>query len=112
MSSAERLTIAKVDAALRLAAGAQSGCAGNGCRCAGVPAAGDARLAARLLPLVAELDVRLQQVLKQRYGLSGESPQTLQAIGDKLNRTRERVRQIQNAALGKLLVLAQANERG
>ena len=42
-------------------------------------------------------------VITLRYGLNGDNPKTLQAIGLKLNRTRERIRQIQDTALTQLL---------
>ena len=47
---------------------------------------------------------REQRVITLRFGLDGEDEQTLEAIGRELNLTRERVRQIENEALGKLRV--------
>jgi RNA polymerase sigma factor (sigma-70 family) len=41
-------------------------------------------------------------VLDHRYGLGGGSPETLKAIGDALNLTRERIRQIELAAVAKI----------
>ncbi len=41
-------------------------------------------------------------VLTERYGIKGEKPKTLEAIGKKLGVTRERVRQIEKAALTKI----------
>ncbi len=50
------------------------------------------------------LEMREQIVLKMRYGLDkGGELYTLQAIGKKLKLTRERVRQIERAALDKVL---------
>ena len=43
-----------------------------------------------------------REVLKLRYGLNGEEPLTLEAIGNKYNLTRERIRQIENKALNKI----------
>jgi RNA polymerase sigma factor (sigma-70 family) len=43
-----------------------------------------------------------RDVLRLRFGLSGEEPMTLEAIGRKLGVTRERVRQIEAAALQRL----------
>ncbi len=52
--------------------------------------------------LISVLNEKEQLVLKQRYGLFGESAKTLAAIGDSLGITRERVRQIQVSAIKKL----------
>ena len=43
-----------------------------------------------------------RDVLGWRFGLSGEAPMTLEAIGRKIGVTRERVRQIEAAALERL----------
>ena len=51
---------------------------------------------------MAQLDQREQKVLRHRYGLEGTKPQTLSAIGDDLNVSRERVRQLQERAIKKL----------
>jgi len=45
---------------------------------------------------------RDRSVVTERYGLSGEKPKTLEAIGKDLGITRERVRQIEKAATLKL----------
>ncbi|MFQ5789136.1 MAG: RNA polymerase sigma factor RpoD/SigA [Acidobacteriota bacterium] len=42
------------------------------------------------------------EVIRLRFGLSGEEPRTLQAIGERLHISRERVRQIESQALTKL----------
>ncbi len=52
-----------------------------------------------LLNLISE---RESNILKMRFGLGYDNPLTLKEIGQKLNLTRERVRQIQNEALKKL----------
>jgi DNA-directed RNA polymerase sigma subunit (sigma70/sigma32) len=41
-------------------------------------------------------------VLRRRFGLDGDPPATLEAIGQALRLTRERVRQIEAAGLRKL----------
>ncbi|MXY19342.1 MAG: sigma-70 family RNA polymerase sigma factor, partial [Synechococcus sp. SB0664_bin_36] len=53
-----------------------------------------------------QLDQREQRVLRQRYGLEGNTPQTLSAIGHDLKVSRERVRQLQERAIKKLKAYA------
>jgi RNA polymerase primary sigma factor len=48
------------------------------------------------------LDDREQTVLVLRYGLDDKAPRTLSDVGEHLGITRERVRQIETRALGKL----------
>src|SRR5207302_10932782 len=50
------------------------------------------------------LSEREQEILNLRYGLAGEDPLALEAIGRKLGITRERVRQIEAEALERLAV--------
>ena len=49
-----------------------------------------------------ELEPRQQSVLVQRFGLDGRSVKTLDAIGDALGVSRERIRQIQREGLRRL----------
>ena len=49
-----------------------------------------------------EMDKREATVLRMRFGLNDVPPKTLKEIGESLGLTRERVRQIENEALGKL----------
>jgi RNA polymerase primary sigma factor len=56
----------------------------------------------QVMGLLDEMDKREAAVLRLRFGLDGEEPKTLKEIGDRLNLTRERVRQIESEALGKL----------
>ncbi|GCD54195.1 sigma-70 family RNA polymerase sigma factor [Acetobacter pasteurianus] len=51
---------------------------------------------------VDSLSERERLVIRMRYGLEGEAEATLEEIGDKLGVTRERIRQIEVAALDKL----------
>ena len=55
-----------------------------------------------LVSLLDELDPRERNVIRLRYGLDGNRPRTLDEISLLLNRSRERVRQIQKLALDKL----------
>ncbi len=48
------------------------------------------------------LSAREREVLEARYGLHEQEPATLDVLSQRLDLTRERVRQIQNEALGKL----------
>jgi RNA polymerase primary sigma factor len=53
---------------------------------------------------------REAQVLRMRYGMGGREAMTLQEIGDKINLSRERVRQIEGEALKKLNLLLTKDE--
>ena len=48
------------------------------------------------------MSAREREVLEGRYGLHGREPQTLDDMAHQLGLTRERVRQIQFEALGKI----------
>jgi len=52
--------------------------------------------------LLDELDEKEALVLKLRFGVDDDKPRTLQEIGDRLNLTRERIRQIEKKAMRKL----------
>jgi RNA polymerase primary sigma factor len=49
-----------------------------------------------------ELDSKEERVIRQRFGLDGQEPKTLKEIGEMLNLSRERIRQIEAQALNKL----------
>jgi RNA polymerase primary sigma factor len=55
-----------------------------------------------LRDLVKTLDPREAAILRARFGLDGAQRKTLEEIGRRYGVTRERVRQLQNLALGKL----------
>ena len=49
------------------------------------------------------LDDREAEILRMRFGLDGDGiPKTLEEVGQAFNITRERIRQIESKALGKL----------
>ena len=55
-----------------------------------------------LAEVMADLPDREQGVLTRRFGLNGSEPETLGEIAGDLGITAERVRQLQNAALGRI----------
>jgi RNA polymerase sigma factor (sigma-70 family) len=72
------------------------------------PAAALSRLFRERTDLVAVLDdlaPNERTVLRRRFGLDGDEPETLEAIGRRLDYSRERIRQIESAGLRKLRVL-------
>ncbi len=61
---------------------------------------------------LADLPERSREVLRQRYGLGGTDPQSLESIGRDLGITRERVRQIEADALSRLAVSRELESLG
>ncbi|MEO0479063.1 MAG: RNA polymerase sigma factor RpoD/SigA [Planctomycetota bacterium] len=59
-------------------------------------------LGEELRAVLAELPDREQMILRRRYGLDGDEPETLADIAKDLGVTAERVRQLQKAALERL----------
>jgi len=59
---------------------------------------------------IAELPDTERNVLRMRYGLSSENPRTLDSIGKQFGITRERVRQIEKQAIGKLRNLTRSRD--
>lgn len=57
---------------------------------------------AKAMKLLEGIDEREALVLKMHYGLDGQKSISLKEIGEKLNLTRERIRQIQREALTRL----------
>ncbi len=65
---------------------------------------------AHVLRLLETMDQREATVLRMRFGLEDNEPRTLKEIGERLGLTRERVRQIETEALGKLAESLEASE--
>ncbi|WP_416334713.1 RNA polymerase sigma factor RpoD/SigA [Anaerococcus sp. DFU013_CI05] len=55
-----------------------------------------------LMQALEQLTERERQIIIYRYGLDNEKPKTLEEIGSIYDLSRERIRQIENQALGKL----------
>ena len=71
----------------------------------------DQQLKAELETLLDRLDDRERDILIFRYGLRDQQVETLEDVGIRFNITRERVRQIQNAAVEKMREMMEKNER-
>ncbi len=61
--------------------------------------------------LMKNITERENKVIRLRFGVGATHPHTLQDVGEKLNISRERVRQIQNKALNKLKKAAIAQKK-
>lgn len=61
--------------------------------------------------LVQTLNPREQKILRERFALDGGEPRTLEEIGTDFGLTRERIRQLEAAALRKLRERMQTRER-
>ena len=66
------------------------------------------RQRAELTTVFDDLAANERLVLRRRFGLENEPPETLEAIGRRIGLTRERVRQIEMAGLRKLRALLKA----
>jgi RNA polymerase primary sigma factor len=63
-----------------------------------------------LRKLMAKLDERESRILEYRFGLDGGMERTLEEVGRKFGVTRERIRQLQNAALTKLRLMLEEQD--
>jgi RNA polymerase primary sigma factor len=63
---------------------------------------------ADLVTVLDDLAANERTVLRRRFGLEGDPPETLEAIGRRLGLTRERIRQIEAGGLRKLRALLAA----
>jgi RNA polymerase nonessential primary-like sigma factor len=70
------------------------------------------RARADLATVLQDLPDRERTVVTLRFGLGGEEPLTLERIGGRLGLTRERVRQIESAAIKQLRRLLAARDVG
>ena len=71
----------------------------------------DRQLREEIGEMLGHLDDREHEILVRRFGLQGETVETLETVGRRFNITRERVRQIQNAAVIKLREMLYEQER-
>jgi len=62
----------------------------------------------RLVTLLCRLDERERTIISLRFGLDGDRPRTLNTVSETMQRTRERVRQIQAGAIAKLRAMMNA----
>ena len=62
--------------------------------------------AKELAVALSTLNPRMRRVLALRFGLDGQTPQTLEEVGSGLGITRERVRQLESRALRELRMVA------
>jgi RNA polymerase primary sigma factor len=59
-------------------------------------------LSEQIMSALDELNDREKQVVRMRFGLDGDQPQTLEEVGKQFGVTRERIRQIESKTLAKL----------
>jgi RNA polymerase primary sigma factor len=71
-----------------------------------------ARMQTQTRALLEHLTPREQQLLRLRFGMDGGPGQTLEEVGKSFNLSRERVRQIEAAALKKLRAISEERELG
>lgn len=62
----------------------------------------DKNMHGHLDELLEVLDERESAIIDARFGLNGATPMTLEEVGREFGVTRERIRQLQNVALGKM----------
>ena len=63
---------------------------------------------AELVSVLDDLAANERTVLRRRFGLEGDPPETLEAIGRRIGLSRERVRQLESSGLRKLRALLKA----
>ena len=70
----------------------------------------DKNLTSDLRSMVDSLDKREAEIIRMRFGLDGRAELTLEEVGKKFNVTRERIRQLEYIALGKMRRAMSKNE--
>ncbi len=70
----------------------------------------DKNMNADLHSMVDSLDKREADIIRMRFGLDGHGEQTLEEVGRRFNVTRERIRQLEYIALGKMRRAMARNE--
>jgi len=60
--------------------------------------------------MVESLDKREAEIIRMRFGLDGRTELTLEEVGRRFNVTRERIRQLEYIALGKMRRAMAKNE--
>jgi RNA polymerase primary sigma factor len=66
----------------------------------------------RIFRRIDQLDQREASVIRMRFGLEPHMPMTLREVGENLGLTRERVRQLESQALGKLMSGIERDDTG
>lgn len=61
--------------------------------------------------MITGLEAREAEIIRLRFGLNGDTPLTLEEVGQLFSITRERVRQLQNIALSKMRKIMAGKER-
>lgn len=61
--------------------------------------------------MIGSLDPREGEIIRMRFGINRDRPQTLEEVGQHFDITRERVRQLQNMALNKIRKAMVKNEK-
>ncbi len=61
--------------------------------------------------MISGLESREAEIIRLRFGLNGDTPLTLEEVGQLFEITRERVRQLQNIALSKMRKIMASKER-
>jgi RNA polymerase primary sigma factor len=63
----------------------------------------DRNLLEEIRNVLSTLSEKESAIIKYRFGLEGEEPHSLKEIGEKYHLTKERIRQIQNTAIKRLI---------